>query len=248
MEKSLNFSSVFHRRNIVKEFFMSLFLAIASYPRLLVEVFLRRKMGERYFSFASVITVFLILGAVPFLLEKNFAMRVVWDNTLYYLFLLLFVYVGNQRRLEIKRLPSVFDFARYSLDQGEVHPLLYKFSRFKNLDIRTMNIIVEPGVFLVAGILLLVINQFLLGGLLIVSALLFSFSYQAAYHYGDHMIMDYIDKIILSEEKMKSFVDDEDPSHTRGVHFYGRKPADKGLRRKVMDWSADRNDNIADVL
>lgn len=248
MEKSLNFSSVFHRRNIVKEFFMSLFLAIASYPRLLVEVFLRRNMGERYFSFASVITVFLILVLFPFLLEKNFAMRVVWDNTLYYLFLLLFVYVGNQRRLEIKRLPSVFDFARYSLDQGEVHPLLYKFSRFKNLDIRTMNIIVEPGVFLVAGILLLVINQFLLGGLLIVSALLFSFSYLAAYHYGDHMIMDYIDKIILSEEKMKSFVDDEDPSHTRGVHFYGRKPADKGLRRKVMDWSADRNDNIADVL
>jgi len=248
MEKSLNFSSVLHRRNLVEEFFMSLFLSLASYPRLLLEVFLRRKMGERYFSFATVITVFIILGAVPFLLERTMAMRVVWDNTLWYLFLLVFVYVGNQRRQEIKRLPSVFDFARHSKDQGQLHPLLLKLSRSKHLDIRTMNILVEPGIVLAAGILLLLINQIMLGVLLIVAALLFSFSYRAGYHYGDHEVMDVIDKIIASEEKMKSFVDDEDPSLTRGVHFYGRKPADKGLRRKVMDWSTDRNDNIADVL
>jgi hypothetical protein len=248
MEKSLNFSSVFHRRNIIKEFFMGLFLAIASYPRLLLEVFLRRNMGERYFSFASVITVFLILVLFPFLLEKTFAMRVVWDNTLWYLFLILFLYVGNQRRLEIKRLPSVFDFARYSLDQGLLHPLLRQLALDRNFNIRTMNILVEPGVFLVIGILFLLISQSLLGGLLILSALLFSFSYMAAYHYGDQMVMDLIDKIIVSEEKMKSFIDDEDPSRTRGVHFYGRKPADKSKRRKVMEWSADRNDSIADVL
>lgn len=248
MKKNLIFSSQFSRRNHIKEFFMGLFLDIASWPRLLLEVFVRRNMGERYFSFASVITLFLLLAAVPFLLDRSISIRVLWDNKLWYLFLLIFMYLGNQRRLEIKRLPSVFDFARHSQDQGQIHPLLYKFSRFKDLDVRTMQTLVEPGLFLVAGILFLVINQLLLGGLLIVCALLYSFSYRAGFHFGDHRIMDEIDKIIKSEEMVKSFIDDEDPSHTRGVQYHGRKPVDKGLRRKIVDRFSDKNDNIADVL
>ncbi len=248
MKKNLYFATVFQRRNLVKEFFMSLFLAIASYPRLLLEVFVRKNMGERYFSMASVITLFVVLAALPFVIEKRTFLYVLQENILWYLFLAGFLYAANKRRLEIKRLPSVFDFARYSLAKGETNPLLYKFSRFKNLDIRTMQTLVEPAIFFVGGILLLLIDQDMLGVLLIVSSILFSLSFVAAFHYGDHKVMDEIDRIILSEDMVKAFVDDDDPSLTRGVQFYGRKPADRALRQKVVNGFSRNDEEVAEAI
>ena len=66
MKKSLYYEHVFRRTNAIKEFIYSFFLAIASWPRLLLEVFLRRNMGERYFSFSTAVILLLILCWLPF--------------------------------------------------------------------------------------------------------------------------------------------------------------------------------------
>lgn len=249
MKKNLYYSTVFQRKNIVTELFMSLFLSIASYPRLLLEVFLRKNMGERYFSGASVITIFFLLAALPVIKERIITMEVLGNNMLYYLFLLAFLYMGFKRNQEISRLPSVFDFARYSLANGEVHPSLRKL-RFadRDLDIRTIHTIIEPGIFFVAGAILIFMDQKLLGGVLAVSSVLFSLSYEAAYHFGEQMVMDEIDKIILSEDMVKAFVDEDDPSQTRGVQFFGRKPAEKEMRRRVINNISRKKDEVAEVI
>lgn len=215
---------------------MSLFLAVASYPRLLLEVFLRKNMGERYFSVASVVTVFILLAALPFVEARTISFAVIANNFLYYLFLAVFLYMSSRRFQEISRLPSVFDFGRYSLAKGEVHPLFFQLRRGDEpYDIRTIQTILEPSIFFIAGVLLISMDQKLLGGVLAASSVMFSLSYYAAFDSGDHKVMDEIDKIILSEEMVKAFVDDEDPSHTRGVQFFGRKPADRGFRQRVMN-------------
>ena len=249
MKKELYYSTVFQRKNILKEFLMGIFLSIASYPRLLLEVFLRKNMGERYFSGASVITIFFLLAALPVFKERIITLELIGNNLLYYLFLMAFLYMSFKRGQEISRLPSVFDFARYSLANGEVYPSLRKL-RFadRDLDIRTIQTIIEPGIFFVAGAILIFMDQKLLGGVLAVSSVLFSLSYEAAYHFGEQMVMDEIDKIILSEDMVKAFVDEDDPSQTRGVHFFGRKPADKGMRQRVMNSMSRKKDDFAEVI
>lgn len=248
MKKTLNFETEMERRNILKDIFMALFLMFASYPRLLLEVFVRKNMGERYFSMASVLTIFVILAAVPFIIVQTTSPYVIAQNKLWYLFLALFLFAANKRRLEIKRLPSVFDFGRYSKTKGVTNPLLYKFSIFKNLGIRNMRKFGEPSIFFVAGLLLLLIQQWLLGGLLIVSSILFSLSFAATFYYGDHKIMDIIDDIMKTEDMVKSFLDDDDDSISpRGVEFFGRKPGSKEMRQKVLSYTR-RKEDVAEAI
>ena len=56
MTKNLYYRTVFMRVNSIKEIILGFFLAIASYPRMLLEVFTRKNMGERYFSLATAYT------------------------------------------------------------------------------------------------------------------------------------------------------------------------------------------------
>jgi hypothetical protein len=41
--------------------------------------------------------------------------------------------------------------------------------------------------------------------------------------------------MICNEEMVSSFVEGRDASQTRGVSFYGRRPADPDTRRKLVD-------------
>lgn len=70
MKKNLYFRSVIRRENLFKKFVLDFFFAIASYPRLLIEVFIRRNFGERYFSMASAVWLTVLLLAFPIIAMK----------------------------------------------------------------------------------------------------------------------------------------------------------------------------------
>lgn len=247
MKKNLYYRSVFKRTNKLKETFLNFFLAFCSWPRLLIEVVIRRNFGERYFSFsACLLLAFLIALYPPAIVEIQkrmyalLGMEYTWLNFLYhqltlYLYLIGFVYMSIKRRNEIKRLPSVFDFARFSLSAGEIHPYFLNFHwKGKKVSMRTIETKIEPGVFFLAGLGLYILGQ-TLGGILMYSAIFYSLSYKGAYRQGDHFIMDKIDEMICNEEMVKAFVEGRDANETRGVNFYGRKPADPETRRKLID-------------
>ncbi len=253
MKKSIYYKTVFQRKNVIKDFLLKLFLSIASYPRMILEVFIRKNFGERYFSFATAITIFVILLLIPALSSRYYfndfrfdGWDMLMENKLWYIFACAFLYVANQRRLEIERLPSVFDFARFSLSNGIIHPFFQKLVLDKsNYTIRQIEIFIEPLVFLAIGLLLAPMGQAPLSILLVVCSIIYSLSYSAAYYLGDQFIMDKIDEMIASEEMVNAFVNDLDPSQTRGFNFIGRKPASPERRRQMCDDMVSDDDDEA---
>lgn len=254
MKKNLYYQSVFRRRNVLKEFILATFLEVSSVPRLLLEVFIRRNFGERYFSvFVATCSTILLIGyplyvfRIELMYEYYEAFHGVdrwtdfpiWDFLkkyfTWYLFTGLFVYMCIRRDREIKRQPSVFDFARFSLSTGEIHPAFMDFKiRGSKPDIRTVETIIEPSFFLAIGLVFWVFGQSL-GPLLVICSIIYSGSYMAAYYVGDHFVMDKIDEMICNEEMVASFVEGKQATETRGMHFYGRRPADPEQRRQVVE-------------
>jgi len=248
MKINFYYRTVFRRRNAVKETFYDFFLAFCSIPRLLLEVFIRRDFGERYFSFFTAIMTAIVLAIYPIIMAMNtkfislfgYAHEYSFIDFLvqyltWYVFLVWFVILCNKRENEIKHLPSVFDFARFSLSTGMMHEgfLNYKI-KGQPATVRTIETRLEPGLFFLLGIGLWVFSQ-PLGLLLIGSSIFYSISYRAAYHRGDNFIMDNIDEMICNEELTSAFIDGLGPAETRGVNYYGRKPMDATARKMLAD-------------
>ena len=248
MKKNLYYKTMFRRHNRVKEFFFNLFLSICSIPRILLEVFVRKNFGERYFSFSTAMIAAFILFWIPFFtmsftvaisrsqgwIESKFLIFILFYLT-WYAGLAAFVYMCIKRRNEIKHLPSVFDFARFSLSAGTIHPEFYKISiKGKHFNVRQIETMIEPAFFFLIGFTLFLMGQ-IVGNLIMFCAVCYSISYFATYWQGDNFIMDKIDEMILNEEYVNAFVDGMDPDDTRGVRYYGRAPVDPEVRRQLVD-------------
>lgn len=252
MKKNLYYQTMFRRRNVIKEALLGFFLGLSSYPRMLLEVFIRRNQGERYFSFSGAITVLIILGVLPIFFASainrfrggssfgNF-----WGLFLtWYGYLAAFLYMAIQRRDEIKRLPSVFDFARFSLSTGIINARFREFEfNGRRLNVRTIETVLEPGVCFAAGFVLWIIGQ-PIGSVLVIASMFYSLSYVAAYHQGDNFVMDHIDKLIVSEEMAKAFIEGRGSEETRGFSFIGRRPADPETRRKVAELFMEDDETV----
>jgi hypothetical protein len=252
MKKNLYYKTIYGRGNGFKAAFLSFFFALSSWPRLLLEVFIRKNFGERYFSFIAACMMVVVLGIMPLIIaggmhiymnlnrfngsQSSFDfVNFLLHYLTWYVFLAAFIKVCRERDAEVKRLPSVFDFARFSLSTGEIHPDILAFKWYgRNVTIREVETLVEPAIFFFLGLFLNVLGQ-RIGIIIVLSSIIYSLSYAAAYWQGDHFVMDKIDEMICNEEIVASFVDGRPPSETRGVPFYGRRPADPEIRRRVAD-------------
>ncbi|MCF0072452.1 hypothetical protein LZD49_18360 [Dyadobacter sp. CY261] len=254
MPKNLYYQAMFRRRNLLKEWILASFMEISSIPRLLLEVFVRRNFGERYFSIFIATCATILLAAYPILMYRLYFVFAYYeifhgierwtpfpiadflkDYLTWYMFIGGFVYMCVKRNDEIKRQPSVFDFAKFSLSTGEIHPAFLDFKiRGAKQDIRTVETLIEPGFFLVIGLLLWLLLDQSVGALIAICSIIYSGSYMAAYYVGDHFVMDKIDQMICNEEMVAAFVEGKEASETRGMHFYGRRPANPDHRREVV--------------
>jgi len=244
MKKNLYYRTVLKRENVIGLAFQNFFLSIASYPRLILEVFIRKNFGQRYFSFASILTAAFILIFFPLLISWLFPVRGYradpfddfWTKYLsWYLFTAAFIIFSLLRAREVNNNPSVFDFAKFSLYQGDINPFFYKIQFFDTKpDVRTIEIIYEPAIFLIAGFVLMFSGQNI-GILITLASFCYSFSYSAAYAKGDSFVMDKIDEMILNEQMENAFVDDENGPNSKGVTFRMEKPTSQEMRRKVAE-------------
>jgi hypothetical protein len=95
MKVSAFYATFFRRQNLLKELFVSLFLGLCSWPRLLLEVFLRRQMGERYFSLTSVLVIFAVLCRIPSLMRhRGYNETAISPFAFWYVFAVAFVLSG----------------------------------------------------------------------------------------------------------------------------------------------------------
>lgn len=245
MKKNIYFRNVIKRENVAKKILLHVFYQLASFPRLLLEVFIRKNFGERYFNLASVLSVALIIALLPAVLyslptaEGQGTWGFLVRYATWYVFLGLFLYHCWQRWREIRQSASTFDFTRFSLYAGDINPWFHKIRvSGTEPDMRTIETLYEPAVFFAGGVALWVFGQSV-GVFICIASIFYSLSYVAAYWQGDNFVLDRIDEIIFNEEMTRAFVDDVPPEDTRGVRFYSKKPNAKTLRRKITDAMQD---------
>lgn len=239
-KKNLYFRTVLRRQNVLQNFLLDGFLAIASYPRMVIEVFLRRDFGRRYFSLATAITVAVFLILIPLIAKGVMASAgsrgnsQFWESyASWFIFLAAFLYFAWKRYREVKLYASLFDFSRFSLYSGDIHPIFRSLRiNGRKPRIRTIETLLEPGLFLAAGLFLILLGQ-KVGILFTVCSLVYAFSYMAAYKNGDNFILDMIDEKILNEETYNGVVEGLDGDRTRGVRFHFDRPRTKAEREEL---------------
>ncbi|GAB3515820.1 hypothetical protein [Emticicia fontis] len=267
-KQNIYFRTVCKSTQAIDDAVMGTALRILSFPRTLLEVFIRRDLGERYFSFGNAMMMFSFLAYIPYgyrLEIENLPLLLgfgttstnsevmnilmyqpgsyyefdlgnfLWRNATWYLFLVAFLYQCIKRQKEIKRLPSVFDFGRSSVDPGKIHPFFENFRwNGRAFNLREIETWLEPLLFFIIALLLILFKQ-PVGYLILVSSILYWYNYQLAYYQGDHFIMDRIDGILFSEELESAFVLDKNPRDTKGVKYYAKKPSNSNDRRTLAD-------------
>ncbi len=236
MKKNLYYQAYFERRNRLADFFLNTIFSVCSLPRLVLEVFLRPNMGERYFTLYSAVVVLLMLTFLPYVhpMAREFSLwELITRKPLWYAFVAAYSFFAFQRYQEIRRKPSVFDFARFSASAGDIRPFFRDIMPFgKAPDVRTIEIFLEPLLCGIAGLLLYQMDN-TLGILVIFCSLIYSLSYAAAYRSGDNFMMEQIDKIICNEDLAEVFV--EGATSRRGFRWYGSKPNSRDKRAEHFE-------------
>jgi len=203
MRRNYTVRNTMRRKNI---FFDKLFRPVkglSRYARLMLECIIRKNFGYRYYSFASCLTVLAFLILFPIFWEKaaswyaNLLGEFYYDQVRgslfiaywsWYAFAALFLLCAIRRLREVSRPVPEFDSSEFSLSMGQIHEMFYRIKLFgKEPSPRRIEIIYEPAFFLLIGIVLSLLNQ-PVGPLLIVSSVLYSFSYIDAYKGGDELV------------------------------------------------------------
>jgi len=249
MNTSIVNRAMYQRKNPLTATLLKMIYDLTSIPKIMLEVFTRHSFGERYFSLFTCIVGVLLLAWLPYTFPTTDKFpfefwSMVGNNFIWYLYLMGFLALAIIRNVEISRQPSVFDFAKFSLFQGFHQPWFEKLvlERIPIKSKRAIDIWIEPGFFLLVGIVIFTIINPFLGIWIIFSAFCYSIANSISYYQGDHYIMDIIDGIIRSMEFEKVFVNDASPEESRCFDHKGRRPVDGNLRQTVADVISSSNE------
>ncbi|WP_345948866.1 hypothetical protein ABDD95_18640 [Mucilaginibacter sp. PAMB04274] len=246
---------VFQRTNLIKLYLLSFFLGISSWPRIILEVFLRRGMGQRYMSLMTCITLFVLMffgTNVPhYSTYSGWSFPSVADSFGTHpseaIFALVFLAMGIMRYRETMSEPGVFEFAKFSHYSGDILPFYYNIKLFGiEPGRRLISTVYEPLTGIAVGAILNLFDS-PVGPLLIVCSIIYSLSYFGAHYLGDQYLMDRIDEIMCSEDLGKTLAEGMRPEDGRGVEFFGTVPPDKQFRRVLAD-SMIENEPATDIV
>jgi len=230
---------------------------------MLIEVFLRRNFGRRYFSLPSAFFFCIALSLIYHLSglfnsrgtrlhqmfasdEEMHALDVQAHNQTFgfYVFLAVFLCFCFARFLEMNNRPSEYDFKHYSRYSGDQASWLLKLSGYITSSPRTVEIGIEPALGFFAGLFINVLGLHAVGMIVMVCSVLYSLSYWAAYQVGDDFVFDKVDERIWNENLERAFVDGLDVSQTNGARFYGRRPTDPETRRELAKTFVEDEDGV----
>lgn len=222
---------------------VNLLIHILELPKTILLPFLRKNMGERYFSLLlALFMAGLIYIAIPYLKLGSVA-------NVYHLqiFNTLFVVMSIVRYLQIRQAPSVFDFAKFSYYDGDYYPFFKKIKiNGKSFSDRTIDIFIEPAFVLIIGFIITVVFTSPAGLLIMICAVCYSVSNLLKARLADHFIMDKIDEIICNQEFSTSFAKGEEVSPRKIPISYPNRPTNDELRNNISDLFKDDKDDDDD--
>ena len=238
MKKNLYYTMVF-KNSALDNKAVNILLQFLELPKVILLPFLRKDMGERYFSLLLALFMAGILYTIaPYMQKSGMA-----NISHLYTFITIFVIVSIIRFLQIRQAPSVFDFAKFSYSPGDPYPFFKKIKIMgKPLSNRVIDIFVEPAFVLLLGLLITIIFTSPVGVLLMVCAVCYSVSNLLKARLGDHYIMDRIDEIICNEELSSSFSKGEEMSPRKIPLSYPKRPTNNELRNNIADLFKDDDD------
>lgn len=233
------------RENLFQNFIYNIFLSVCSYPRLLLEVFVRKNFGQRYFRMSTSLTITLILLLMPeFFSMPRWALRLFGETGYYnnqstqlswYLFVGAFFVFSAFRYREIEKLSSGIDFNKFSLYSGDINKRFFQIPVFGKTDMRGVETFREPAFFFVIGAVLVFFNQ-KIGIVISISSIMYCISYFAAYKNGDDFIAGLNDERLMKEELYNSYVKNLPGEQCRGVRFYMDRPGSIEEAEKVAEY------------
>lgn len=252
------YKTMFGRKNQLSEKLLLFFLGLAPLFRMVPEVFLRRKMGRRYFNLSLALSIGFILGIVPVIYGNTISYSPSWydvvtNNIPFYAFLSVYCVMCFIRNKDTKHVKGVFDFSEYTKSAGLIHPRLLAFKDSEDeTNFRLIETVIEPLLIFSFGLMCLLVSMGL-GLFMIFCAVVYRLSYAAQYNIGDNLIMDMIDKIVVGQEMEGIMTKGYSSDGNRGVRFTGTLPKNSNLRgqlweamtRKQKGDDGDNNDGVA---
>lgn len=261
-KKNLYYRTQLRRENPVKEFFLAFFSFFASGARLLLEVFIRKDFGERYFRLSAAILLAAEVSFIPVILiwlprlfqgnqgesmEDAFspdgidplaAMPIAAPNpwlpyVTWYVFVALFLGFCIKHHLDSRRAPSVFDFEKFSLSTGKLEDHVTRIPFMKTNNLRLRECFLEPALFAVPALLLIAVGQHI-GWFILICSFCYCMSYLKTYHQGDNFIMDIIDEMLMNEAMERDFVDGDMSDGNNDIVLRAKLPSDAGYRTQLL--------------
>jgi len=258
MKSEMFFKTFYSRQDNFLIGIQNLIFRFSSLPKLLLEVFIRKNFGERYFRLSAAITAFFIFSFFPLFFARLFTftgahfgqrrhvMDSFWStNGAYYLFLLAFLYMSFKRWQEVRRNPSVFDFAKFSLYNGDMDERFYNIKLAGSpVNKRQIEIFCEPALFLIIGLVLWFFGQSL-GVLLVICSIFYHGNHAYMYRKGDEYIMDIIDRM-LANRSLEDVMVYNKPSSS-GFDFRAQRPNSEEMRQDLYEGIKEEFEQAATV-
>tara|TARA_A100000171_G_scaffold35638_2_gene34193 strand:- start:8658 stop:9476 length:819 start_codon:yes stop_codon:yes gene_type:complete len=250
------FWSGFERRdNIILTALVGLGFALAKYPSIIIEVFYRKKFGERYFTLASSVFIFLLLlliSLAPKIVAFIFMfldMQPNFDNgfdVVLFLFACAFLFKSIKQRQEISKYGVTYKLDRFSLSQGEYHKFFN--DRFGQklygipVNSKTIQILFEPSVPIIAGVVFLLIPYFqVLGAILLFCGVIMVIRQFGRAMQGRNAVLDIIDQNIMSQNKAGILMEEKPMEEVHGIRLPVALPTDENVRQLLFDETDTEN-------
>jgi hypothetical protein len=210
---------------------------LTSYPSYIVEVFMRKHFGERYYSFSVAVIITLLMLYPYFFLGGRIRETL---GLSWVIFTVLFLIKSIRHRLEFRRFSMTYDYDRFSYTDGEIFPFWYSLigTKLLGLTVTRYRILVlfEPAIPILVGLILMLIPYTRAVGVLIfLSGFLFAYrSTMKAYAARSH-VLDAIDDQLIAKWKHDVIMEEKPKSETGGLSFPIELPKSKDLKQGLID-------------
>jgi len=258
------------RTNYLKEIIVGFLMLFASQASAIVEVFLRRKFGERYITLAQSIGLFaLIILTIPAIIyfqltfqsslagfgltfSKKLSFMIQSVDRFLALFMIVFLARSIYHRLEIKRYGTAYDFKRFSLSDGEIFPFWWKIIGqdfgFGKVTYYLVVVLLEPAIPILLGLFFTLIPFTRLTGILIfICGVLFLIRNFNKAQQGRDWVLDNIDKKISNEMKYDVFIGRKPKKDTKGIYLPIELPEDEETRQALYNMVEDSFSNGSEI-